>query len=274
MSRLRKEWMTTLEDELVAYEQELILKIGLDFVGIAAACGGVSRSTILEASDTVGIAVVTVTSGLGEISGFAGCVAAILSQAGFNTKIMPHTDVHGLFDAYRADNIGFAFLADDDTYIAIDLNRRCVSENSNATARAFVTALDAMVPDGIKGEDVLVMGCGRVGMRAGQILLEKQAVPIFYDKYKMPNSVGEFSDFSFCTRVEEIKEYKYILDATSEGDWLSSDMLHKGAIIAAPGVPLSLTEDSAKSFAHSLVHDILHIGTLAMLGELCGELYS
>jgi pyrrolysine biosynthesis protein PylD len=72
-----------------------------------------------------------------------------------------------------------------------------------------------------------------------------------------------------CFSKEEIKNYLYILDATNEGDWLTPDLLHENVIIAAPGVPLSLTKAALEKHGGRLVHDLLHIGTLSMVGGLC-----
>jgi len=269
MSRLQAEWLKNLKQNIAAYEDDLRQKTGLDFPGIAARANGISRDVICKAAQRSSIAVVTVTAGKGEIGGFAESVAAILSQAGFRTRVMPQTDVQGLYSAYTAPDIDFVFLADDDTYMGLDLNRRRVSENSRATARGFVTVLEAMCPGGLLGKEVLVMGCGKVGTYATEDLLERGALPVLFDKSPAAQKLGEQMGLPLCLEREDIKHYFYLIDATNEGGWLTPDLLHEDAIIAAPGVPLSFTEASLAKHGDRLVHDLLHIGTLAMLGELC-----
>ena len=269
MSRLQESWLANLKRNMAKYEKELRRKTGLDFPGIAAASNGISRDMICNAAKRKGVAVVTVTAGEGKIGCFAESVAAIISQTVFRTKIMPHTDIHGLYLAYSTPGIDFVFLADDSRYIGIDINRRRVSENSRATARGFVAALEATCQGGLKGKDVLVMGCGKVGTYAVECLIFKGVKPILFDKTDAARQLGERFALRICASREDIKQFSYIIDATSEGDWLTSDLLHENVIIAAPGVPLSLTESALEKHGCRLVHDLLHIGTLAMVGELC-----
>ena len=269
MSRLQDSWLRNLKRDVAAYENELRKKTGLDFPGIAAAANDISRDIICKAAEKSGIAVVTVTAGKGEIGHFAESVAAILSQAGFRVKIMPQTDVYGLYSAYTTYGVDFVFMADDDMYIGVDLHRRCVIDNDSATAWGFVTALEAMCPGGVQGKDVLVMGCGVVGLIAAQNLRTKGAAPVLFDKGPAARQAGERFAFPVCLSKEEIRNYLYIFDATNEGDWLTPDLLHENVIIAAPGVPLSLTKSALEKHGRRLVHDLLHIGTLSMVGRLC-----
>ena len=269
MSRLQESWLTNLKRDIAAYENELLQKTGLDFSGIAAAANGISRDIIRKAAETFGVAVVTVTAGRGEIGRFAESIAAILSQTGFRADVMPYTDIHGLYSAYNTPGIDFVFLADDDRYVGIDINRRRVSENSRATARGFVAALNAMCPRGLQGNEILVMGCGVVGTIAAQNLASIGATPVLFDKTDAAMRIGEQFAFPVCRGQEEIRRYPYVYDATSEGGWLTPELLHENVTIAAPGVPLSLTEDALRKHGGRLVHDLLHIGTLAMIGELC-----
>ena len=269
MSRLQESWLLSLKRDIAAYEQDLFKKTGLDFIGIAAAANDISRNNICKAAERFKVAVVTVTAGLGAIRGFAESVAAILSQAGFRAEVMSQTDVSGLDNVYTTPGIGFVFLADDKKYIGLNLNRRRISENSSATAGGYVAALEAMCPGGLTGKDVLMMGYGKVGKLAAQNLVIKGANPILFEKNATSRELGASFGFRICHEIEEIKKYSYILDATNEGGWLTPDLLHENAIISAPGVPLSLTDAAAKKYGNRLVHDLLHIGTLSMLGALC-----
>ena len=160
-------------------------------------------------------------------------------------------------------------MADDRRYIGFRLDRRRISDNNAATARGFVTALAAMCPQSLNGKEVLVLGCGAVGQLAAAHLLKKNASPVFYDKNSAAQDACKHMGFHFLCGMSDIAGYQYILDATSEGGWLGCEMLHRNVRISAPGVPLSLNPEALELHRKHLVHDLLHIGTLAMLGELC-----
>jgi len=262
MSRLIEEWVETIERELSEYENSLRRKTGLDFAGIAARANNVTRQSILDKANTHTVAVVPITSGKGLIGGFSSAVTSIIRQAGFHVFETNSTDVDGIYEAY-SQRAKLVFMADDRRYAGFSLETQRVSDNNDATACGFVHALDAMCPDGISGKKVLIMGCGIIGKLSADILLKKNAFPVFYDKPLVAEDIRDcISD------PAEISSYRYIIDATNEGEWLKSDMLHDEVYISAPGVPLSLDHGALKRHEERLIHDILHIGTLTMLGEL------
>ena len=267
MTRLRDDWLKTIESDLPAYESALRRKTGLNFVGIAAKANNLACETVLEKAAAYTIAVIPVTAGLGAIGGFSSAVAAIIRQAGFRAFETQATDVGGLYEAY-SKGARLAFMADDRRFIGFDLERRRVSDNNAATARGFMTALEAMCPGGLAGKEVLVLGCGVIGKLAAAALIEKGAFPHFYDKTLTVKKTDGLFEAAWVSNPADIARYPYIMDATSEGGWLKSDMIHNEAVIAAPGVPLSLDADALARHGERLVHDVLQIGTLTMLGEL------
>jgi len=262
MSRLTKKWVETIESELPDYENSLRRKIGLDFAGIAAEANNLTYQTILDKSNTLKVAVVPITAGKGLIGGFSSAVTAIIRQAGFHAFETNSTDVDGVYEAC-SQGAKLVFMADDQRYAGFAFENRRVSDNNEATARGFVHALDAMCPGGVSDKKVLIMGCGIIGRLSCDILLKKNACPVFFDKPSIAKDIrGCISD------PAEISNYQYIIDATNELGWLKNDMLHDEVYISAPGVPLSLDNDALKRHEERLIHDILHIGTLTMLGEL------
>jgi len=306
MSRLTTAWIKDIEGTLAEYEADLRRKTGMGFADfvISRRSAPISRHPALDTGcsnhcqrsgilddglpkatprcegekcslrslsfarndvcgDGVRVAVIPVTVGQGVIGGFANSIAAIIRHAGFNAFVTEATDVNGMYEAY-ANGADIIFMADDKRYAAFDVNTtRRASCNNNATALGFVTALDAMCPGGISGKNVLVMGCGIIGRLSAAELLKKNAFPIFYDKPTVAEKIH-----SCISNPNDISSFRYILDATNEGGWLSNDMLHKEVYISAPGVPLSLDENALARHGERLVHDVLHIGTLTMLGEL------
>ena len=267
MTRLCDDWLNQIESALPAYEHELLRKTGYNYIGLSAAANRLLPEDIREKSETLVVAVIPVTVGKGVIGGFAPAVAAIIRSTGFRTFVTENTDVDGIYEAYMK-NAQFVFMADDRRFIGFGLEKRQVSDNSAATARGFVAALAAMCPDGLADKDVLVLGCGNIGRVAAELLSEKRARPVFYDKI-LPEGADRELRAPYIRNATEISGYQYILDATNEGSWLKSDMLHTDAYISAPGVPLSLSADALARHSERLVHDLLHIGTLTMLGELC-----
>ena len=262
MSRLIEKWVETIERELSDYENNLRRKTGLDFAGIAGRANNVTRQAILDKANNHKVAVVPITSGKGLIGGFSSAVASIIRQAGFHAFETNSTDVDGIYEAY-SQNAKLVFMADDRRYAGFALETRRASNNNDATARGFVHALDAICPDGVSGKKVLIMGCGIIGKLSADILMKKNSFPVFFDKPSIAVNIRDcISD------PTEIPNYQYIIDATNEGGWLKNDMLHDEVYISAPGVPLSLDYDALKRHEERLVHDVLHIGTLTMLGEL------
>ena len=49
-------------------------------------------------------------------------------------------------------------------------------------------------------------------------------------------------------------------------------MLHPDFRMAAPGIPLSLSEELYNKHRHRVIHDWLQIGTAVMMGELCNNM--
>jgi pyrrolysine biosynthesis protein PylD len=71
------------------------------------------------------------------------------------------------------------------------------------------------------------------------------------------------------TEATEIADYRFIIDASAQGGWLKSDMLHPEALILTPGVPLSLDEEAHTTFKSQTLHDLLPIGVSVMLATVC-----
>lgn len=268
MTRLKEEWICDMEATMVSYEKELEAKIALDFAGLAAAANDISRDAVLAIAQKETVAVVPITTGMGIIGTFADSVAAIIRQAGFSVFVTNACDVDGMYEAYlRKANM--VFMADDNRYIGMHLQKNRMSDNNIGTARGYVKALEQACGS-LKGKDVLVLGCGIVGFEIGRCLQEKFAKPIFYDKnepllQKVTLELG--ADRLFDST--KIRDYSFVMDATCEGGWMHEGMLHQNAWISTPGVPLSLDETMKLKYEAHTIHDWLQIGTLAMLGELC-----
>ncbi len=269
MTRLTEEQIRPVAAALAEQEADLISKTGLDYAGLAAAANGISRDTVTKSAFEYEIAAITVTSGLGVITGFAESVAAILQRMGFSVFVPEAVDINGIYEA-RTRGAELLFLADDNRYMALNVKNGRFSDNHAATARGYVEALERAAGP-LSGKRVLVLGCGTVGREAGKCLIGKGARPVYHDRDKtrlmdapLPIGVERVADPAV------IGEYSLIFDATTTGGWLKADKLTPEAWIAAPGLPLSLDQEGERLFGPRLIHDALPIGTLTMLGELLG----
>lgn len=266
MTRLKEEDLAIIGGaELLRFDIDLENRIGASLQDISLLSNGLSLSDFEDKAMGTVIAAVPVTSGLGVISGFAEAVAGIISYLGFSIFVTEATDVAGIHEA-GTKGVDWIFLADDDRFIGIDRTRDRMTENDKATAKGYIQILET-VTGGLSGKEVLIIGCGRVGKEALKLLEGKNATPVLFDKDSRKTKL--FSKYKILGSTEEIKEYPLVFDATDEGGWLTDDMLHPDVWIAAPGLPISLTEQVLEKRKDRFVHDRLPIGVAVMLGELC-----
>lgn len=266
MTRLTPEQVKTIPKNLHNYEKELIRKTGISLSGIAKHTLRIEDdvTTILNKTTS---AIIPITTGEGIIPGFTEAVLSILTHIGMNAYITKKTDVGGFAEAIsrQADVI---FAADDNFFIAINLQTHYASDNSACTGKAYVAALDLAVK-GIKGKTVLVIGYGPVGQAATIELLDRCANVVLYDidQVKIGQAKHKFKDRIHI--VHSIKEGLWysnlIVDATPVPDIISEDMITENTFIAAPGIPLGLTNSALKKISQThLIHDSLELGVATM----------
>ena len=217
-------------------------------------------------SDTTA-AIIPITAGEGIILGFTEAVLAILTHVGINAYITKKTDVGGFTEAI-SEHADVLFVADDCLFIAANLRTRYISDNSACTGKTYVAALDLAVK-GIKGKTVFVIGYGPVGQAATIELLNRRANVVLYDidKVKIGYAKRKFKDRIHI--VHSIKEGMWyanlIVDATPVPDIISEDMITEDTFIAAPGIPLGLTNNARKKISQThLIHDLLELGVVTM----------
>lgn len=268
MTRLREEWIRSMNANLASHERELIEKTGLDFAHLAAKMGGAEYDSFRRVRESATVAAVSISSGEGVIGSFAESVAGIIAQAGFRTFVTEKCDVDGIYEAYTR-GADIVFMADDARYIGMRLDTRALSDNNEATARGYTECLELMAGS-LSGREALVIGCGIIGREAGKCLIEKGARPVYYD---IDGARLDSADLPSGARIthdrDDIAKAKLIFDATNTGNWLHAGDIRDDCVIVSPGVPYSLDEEAARRYFEHAVHDDLEIGTLAMLGELC-----
>ena len=264
MTRLISEWIAEMEEKAAAWNEELITDFGAGYVEIASAVSGKSIVEINEAATEHKVAVIPITCGQGTIEFFSESVAAIVRAMGFDAFVTKASDVNGIYEAHTA-GADIIFMADDDRYIALNLKNGKIGDNNIATGRGFAEMLSRLAGD-LKEKETVVLGYGIIGKIMADYFSKKGAVITVFDKNNEKKEEVLKDGYKWMDDIEGIGKFRYVADGTSEGGWLSESMLSGDALIAAPGIPLSLDESSAEKLKGRYVHDLLEIGTAVMLG--------
>ncbi len=265
MTRLTTEFVRSIPDDLRLYDQGLLEKTGHSLRQIACRASRIEESEMgmLLGSTLVGI--VPVTSGEGKIEGFCQAVQGITNHLGAPSFVTRHPDVAGLAEAVerRAEVI---FLADDGRFIALNMVSRTAVDNSEATARGYLAALDFLAK-GLRGRPVLVIGAGRVGGEALSVLQEYGARPGVYDPDDRKTRPLESGSMIIIERDLEkaLEKYSLLLEASPASAIIQERHIKPDTMIAACGIPLGLSPAAAVLVRERLIHDPLQIGVAAML---------
>ena len=266
MTRLTPEWVEYMIDGMDAYEEQLRSCCGLGLAELAGRAAGIRAEELADAQQRERVCVIPITQGLGIISSFAEAVSAIATAMGFDAETACHTDVDGIYDAHQAGR-EILLMADDTRYLALNTSNGKASDNNEATARGYITLLEAMAEHhgrSLSDAPVLLIGLGLVGEEAAWILSRKGIAFDVLDKQDVtcPLAGHVYSDPAV------IRRYAYVLDMTNEGDWLAADMLAEDALYASPGVPYSLTSEAEEAMGNRAFHDNLEIGTAVMAADV------
>ncbi len=233
-----------------------------------------------EIAKSVKVCVIPLTCGHGAIPCFGETVSSIINHLGFSSFVARHADVMGIAEAFK-ENSDILFLADDDSFVAIHVDTRRISDNSEMTANGFVAGLDLMV-GGLKGQNVLVIGCGRVGCHAARRLAAMGVRVAVSDVNPLRSAAlqQEIMD-ELKTRIRIDRDwystpgkYPYIVDATPSTDVIRASMVTPDTYIAAPGVPCGLSSEVKRAVSNRYLHDPLQIGVAAMVMDACKPLYT
>jgi pyrrolysine biosynthesis protein PylD len=271
MTRLTSQDIRDIPAGLEAYDAELAVRIGCSLRALACRAVGLAEAELARLARGVRTAVVPMDGGQGVLPGFAEALVAIAARLGLEAWVT-QPDVGGLAEAYEQD-AGILLTADDARFVAVNLRTRAVSDNSAATARGFVTALE-LLAGGLGGREVLVLGCGPVGRAAARRLLERGAAPSLYDvrSERARLAASELRAAGKEIRVEEdleqaMRRNRLLFDATPSPGFITERHITPATCVAAPGVPLGLSAGAVQAIGRRLVHDALEIGTAVMLLE-------
>ena len=274
MTRLTSGDVQPLEGSLAAYDVHLKVATGLDLAGLALDAAGlpVDQDHRLRLAN-LDMAVVPMTTGLGIIGGFSGSVASILSHIGCRSFVSQSTDVAGFAEAV-ARRPAAIFMADDRDFVAMDPERGNIVHNTPATAQGFASGL-ARMAGGVAGKEVLVMGCGPVGLHAAEALIALGAKLSLSDinPERCLALAAQLRSTHRHSRIEtqpasEKPKTELIFDATNTGDHIGTHMIAEKTFIAAPGMPCGITVAARRMLGHRLLHDPLQIGVATMAAKI------
>ena len=269
MTRLVESDIDSIEEGLQEYDKIFAEQTGCTLEEVARKAAGI-RGKIRRRKT----AVIPVTSGLGVIGGFAQAEAAILKHCGIETLVTDKADVGGIWEAYE-NSCELAFLADDDTYVAVGIGSTARSENGEATGRGYAAALAASMEKreiSPAGNKVLILGAGPVGSAAARYLAENGAIPVIcdLDESKSRNLAGKIEGAQMVPADVTVGDYAFIVDATTAGDIIDEEDVSEDTVIAAPGMPCGVTQKAAEKAI--VIHNPLELGTLTMYFQCISQL--
>jgi pyrrolysine biosynthesis protein PylD len=120
----------------------------------------------------------------------------------------------------------------------------------------------------------LVLGCGSVGAAAARSLLSYGARVALHDKfYPAASSLRKkIQGKQEITIEKELSKtagnYRYIIDATPADRIIPDDQITEDIFLAAPGVPLGISDKGINIMNNRLIHDKLELGVAAMAVSL------
>ena len=273
MTRLKTLDIAKISAELDQYDKELLVKTGCNLRGIACRSAGFEEKTAQDLIASAKVGVIPMTCGQGVIGGFADTVQQITAHIGFNAFVTRQTDVAGLAEAFEK-NSDLIMLSDDDRFVAINVKSRRVVDNADATGKGYVTGLSLMT-GGLKGKNVLVIGCGPVGRSAAIGLIRLGVAVSVYDikPERCQGVAREIRDLPDAKiRIEKelntaLLRHRCIIDASPGADIIGENHIARDTYISAPGLPSGLSTNARAKISDRFLHDPLQIGVATMIVE-------
>lgn len=264
MTRLREQDIDYVAKQIESYDRLFYRQTGYSMEALA--CKAVNLKPPVRKKKA---AVVTVTSGLGAIGGFARSIEAILRRCGILAETMDKTDVAGLQQACET-GAEIAILADDDAFVALGIGSAVCSDNGEATGRGYAAALlAAMEKQGAEaaGQEILIIGAGPVGAVAARYVAQNHAVPVICDlqEQKAKSLAKQIPGAKAASGPLKLGNYPYIIEASAAADVISLEDVTARSVIAAPGMPCGVS-DRAREIA-TVIHNPLELGVLVMYFE-------
>ncbi len=265
MTRLKAEDLHSSLANMVGYNEKMLQILGRGYLELASYALGIDAKIIREKTGFLRVGIVPVSSGDGIILGFSQLLSEISSFLGFESKILMPDD-KGFLQA-KEELYDIILWADDDTYLAENVQHSFAAENGWATGLGFAAALDCMRKINGSPQRAMVLGAGPVGASAAQYLDQRGYQVVLCDK--------EYEKSVYCARtlknclpvdwkeLENFAPYHCVVDAAPSDTRYIEKYLAKNPCIAAPCVPCHWTENPQRF--PMCYHDPLQLGTSVML---------
>ena len=271
MTRLITKDISNIAANLKNYDSELVARTGCSLSGIACRAAEIDEAQIKNLLPEIRGGVIPISSGEGVIGGFAEAVLNILLHMGAKAFVTRTTDVAGIAESFekKADIV---MLADDERFVALHIRSRSIADNAVCTGKAFATGLSLMA-GGLKGREVLVIGCGPVGRSAAKTLIRMGSRVSVSDIHIEPlmewvETLGQATD----QKIQIVKaldpalqQHQFIIDASPARDIIHAQHITPQTYVSAPGFPCGLDAEAQAKLSNRLLQDPLELGVATML---------
>jgi len=244
MTRLRPEWIRDSDKDINEIDRKIKKMTGKTLTALAFQAAGIDeipRSKLEKKK----VATIRITSGMGVIRGFSEAICDVAKLMGMETFVTDDDDFAGLSEASWG-GADVVFAADDDNFVAVNAHGDIIN-NDIATAKGYTTAL-SLIAGGLQGKKVTLLGVGKVGKIALDLLKEEGADVFQYDIGPKPFPLSGL-----------------VFDATNQGRWLGLKELSEDITMVALGVPLSLEAPAYEAYYDKVLHDPLQTGVAVMI---------
>ncbi|MDR1617009.1 MAG: 3-methylornithyl-N6-L-lysine dehydrogenase PylD [Syntrophomonadaceae bacterium] len=265
MSRLHENDIIGIAGQLPQYDAALKKSLGYTLEEIARKAVGCR-----EHNPGFRTAVIPITGGMGLIGGFSRTVSHILNHCRARAFVTDEPDVAGLQEAYKK-GAEIIFLADDFICSAFSTHSCVFSDNGYATGVGFAAALEIMAGKAPPAE-VLILGAGPVGSAAAAYLSQAGFDVIIHDtdEEKTRCAANKIAGVKAAGNIGDLKNYPYIVDATTASGFINPEDVTAATKIAAPGMPLGVTEEALAIAC--VFHNPLELGIMAMYFDCVHQL--
>lgn len=260
MTRLTPDMIRDVPRSSEDRDASLVRTLGTTMKGLAFESVGIGSHDM--SMEDYSAAAVPVTAGQGATHGFSESVCAIAQHLGMDCFVTERTDVAGLSDALAAGT-DIIFMADDIEFVAINCRARRFVTNTRSTALGYFTAL-RLAAGGLEGKEVLLIGAGRVGGCAAELLARERAnvTVVDVDRSRAEALRSGRPDFRVREDLQAaVMEHDIIFNASPAripGEWV-----REGSVVSSPGMPFSYDRLGVSKMA-ALIHDPLQIGVSVM----------
>jgi len=271
MTRLTDTHIQETADQLKHIDHQLGKRVNTGLLGVALKTIGISENAMEGHHIVKSVAVVPISTGKGIIPGFTETVCAIVRHVGLDAWVTRSSDVAGISEAFSS-TANVMLLADDDDFVAINLETRQMVHNDRATGESFAVLLKMMTPNDTR-HSFGVLGCGPVGSAAALRLAQMGVDLVVCDhNAELAQRLVSRIHRIFGIKITQASEAsavfatcRGILDATPSSDIVSPDLIGPYTVITAPGVPIGLPPEAVKQMEHRFYHDNLPLGLATMV---------